>query len=127
MSTPRFRHAGTVFGTRDPDTLASFYERLLGWERFTDEADWVAIRPAGGGNALAFHTDVEYVSPTWPSRPDAQQMMMHVDFVTDDLEAALAHAVELGATVHDVQHETDEIVLTDPDGHPFCIIRSTNW
>lgn len=127
MSDPRFRLAGTVLNTRDPDALASFYERMLGWERFMHDTDWVAIRPADGGAALSFHVDHEYVSPTWPSRPDAQQTMVHVDFVTDDLDAAVSHAIDCGAKKHPVQHGSDEVVMVDPDGHPFCLIVSSNW
>lgn len=127
MTDLRFRLAGTVLSTRDPDALASFYERMLGWERFMHDADWVAIRPGDSGAALSFHVDREYVSPTWPSRPDAQQMMVHVDFVTDDLVAAVAHAIDCGAKKHPVQPGADETVMVDPDGHPFCLILSSNW
>ena len=83
VSRPRFRIAGTVLSTRDPDRLASFYERLLGWPRLMDDDGWVALRHEDGGIALSFHVDEHYVAPTWPSRPDAQQMMAHVDIVTD--------------------------------------------
>ena len=38
-----------------------------------------------------------------------------------DLEAAVAHAVELGATVADHQPQDDVRVMLDPAGHPFCL------
>ncbi len=130
MSEPRFRVAGTVLCTRDPGALAAFYERLLGWPRLMDEDDWIVLRPEGaapGTTALSFQRDGQYVAPTWPSRSDEQQMMMHVDFVTDDLDAAVEHAVAAGADLAEAQPSDDERVLIDPDGHPFCLIRSPNW
>jgi catechol 2,3-dioxygenase-like lactoylglutathione lyase family enzyme len=100
--------------------LASFYERLLGVLRTTDQPDWVAIR-LRDGHGLAFHTDEQYLPPTWPSRPDAQQMQAHIEIATDDLDAAVAHAVACGATVAEDQPQDDVRVMLDPDGHPFCL------
>jgi catechol 2,3-dioxygenase-like lactoylglutathione lyase family enzyme len=128
MSAPRLRIAGTVISTRDVQSLAAFYERLLGWPRLMDEQGWVVLRESPTSSALSFHEDIEYVPPTWPSTPGAQQMMMHLDIATDDLDAAVAHAVECGATVCPVQPQPDEVtVLLDPDGHPFCLFPSPNW
>lgn len=99
MSAPRFRIAGTVLSTRDAQALAGFYERLLGWQRLADESGWVILRavPARPSHGLSFHEDVEYLPPTWPSRPDQQLMMVHLDIATDDLDAAVAYAIECGA------------------------------
>ena len=48
---------------------------------------------------------------------------MHVDLHTDDLDAATARAVELGATRGDDVAELGMSwrVMTDPEGNPFCI------
>lgn len=121
---PRFRLAGTVLATRDARRLAGFYERLLGWPRVHDETGWVILHPGGDGAALSFHEDVEYVPPVWPSRPDRQQIMIHLDIGTNDLDAAIAHAVEVGARQADHQPQSDVRVMLDPDGHPFCLFRS---
>ena len=39
-----------------------------------------------------------------------------------DLEAAVADAVALGATVATAQPQEHVRVLLDPAGHPFCLI-----
>lgn len=127
MTEPRFRFAGTALATRDPHALASFYERLLGWPRLMDEDDWVALRHPDGGTAIAFHTDVLYEPPVWPSEPGSQHMTAHLDLATDDLDAAVERAVAAGATLADHQPNETERVLLDPDGHPFCLIASANW
>jgi hypothetical protein len=47
--------------------------------------------------------------------------MMHLDIEVDDLEAAGAHAVAVGATLADYQPQDDVRVYLDPAGHPFCL------
>jgi Glyoxalase-like domain len=46
---------------------------------------------------------------------------MHLDIEVDDLDAAIAHATELGATVATHQPQEHVRVLLDPAGHPFCL------
>jgi hypothetical protein len=48
-------------------------------------------------------------------------MMMHLDFEVSDLEAAVGHAVELGAELAEYQPQDNVRVLLDPAGHPFCL------
>ncbi len=127
MSAPRLRIAGTVVSTRDARALAAFYERLLGWPRLQDEDGWVVLRDDPHGPALSFHGDDEYVAPTWPSTASEQLMMMHLDIATDDLKAAVAHAIDCGATRAEFQPQDEVTVMLDPDGHPFCLFPSPNW
>ncbi len=121
---PWLQIAGTVFSTRDARALAGFYSRLLGWPERGDEDGWVVVRADGASHGLSFHEDVEYVPPTWPSRPDAQQMMLHLDIGTDDIEAAVVWALDCGATVAEFQPQDGVRVMLDPDGHPFCLFHS---
>jgi hypothetical protein len=51
--------------------------------------------------------------------------MMHLDFQVDDLDAAVAHAVDLGAQEARYQPQDDVRVLLDPAGHPFCLYLDT--
>jgi hypothetical protein len=48
-------------------------------------------------------------------------MMMHLEIRVDDLDAAVAQAVALGATVAGFQPQEDVRVCLDPAGHPFCL------
>ena len=45
----------------------------------------------------------------------------HVSINVDDLDAAGAAAIELGATRHPHQLGTSYRVFLDPAGHPFCL------
>ncbi len=115
------RISATVLNATNPQALAAFYQKLLGWTRVADEPDWVKIEPPGGGTGLSFQPESIYVRPTWPAAPGEQQMMMHLDIASSDLERDVARAIELGATLADHQPQVDVRVMLDPDGHPFCL------
>lgn len=120
---PRLTLASTVLDTPDPRTLAAFYQQLLDWTVVRDEPDWVRLEPSGGGAGLAFQTEPAYVRPVWPAGRDDPPMMMHLDVLVEDLEAATAHAMSLGALLADFQPQDDVHVMLDPDGHPFCLFE----
>lgn len=101
--------------------LAGFYERLLGWPIAEHDAEEAAIAVPGTSSYLAFQTEPDYVAPVWPAAGDRQQMMMHLDIAVDNLDTAVADAVQLGATVAEFQPQEDVRVLLDPAGHPFCL------
>ena len=105
----------------DPQALARFYSRLLGWELGTDEPDWATLRNPDGGIGLGFHIEDVYTPPVWPSKHGEQIMMMHLEIQVDNLEAGCAHAKACGASMADYQPQEDVRVHFDPDGHPFCL------
>lgn len=125
VTTPGIHLRSTVLGASDPDALAEFYERLLGWERVQNEPDWVKIQ-SPDGQALAFQLEPDHKPPVWPARPGTQQMMVHLDFTVDDLSSASAHAQAVGAVLSDHQVDADVLVHLDPAGHPFCLFVPSN-
>jgi hypothetical protein len=98
---------------------------VLGWPIVTEKPGWVTIAPEGSVSYLAFNLSPEYVPPVWPPVEGDQQMMMHVDVAVDDLDAAVAHAIELGASAATYQPQTEVRVMLDPAGHPFCLYLDT--
>jgi catechol 2,3-dioxygenase-like lactoylglutathione lyase family enzyme len=110
-----------VLGAPDPRTLAAFYRELLGFETADEDPSWVRLVPPGGGTCLSFQLEADFIPPSWPEEPGKQQMMMHLDIMVDDLEAAGARAVELGARLSEFQPQHDVQVYFDPAGHPFCL------
>lgn len=109
-----------LFDSPDPDALATFYEGLLGYVRtFEDEGEVMIAAPDGSGFPLLF---VEgHDEKTTKNR-------VHLDLRPDDHEAAVAHALSLGATHADVgQHDDPDVtwvVLADPDGNEFCVLSN---
>ncbi len=121
--TPPARLAAPVLGTPDPQGLARFYQRLLGWPLRDDEPGWATLRPADGSTGLSFQLERDHVPPVWPPEPGTQQMQTHLDLEVDDLEAASAVAEAAGARLLGSYTEPYEDVRTyaDPAGHPFCL------
>ena len=88
-----------------------------------DEPRWVKLSPSDGGTGISFQTEDDYVRPVWPSGLGEQQMMLHLDLATDDLDLASAHARAAGATLAKFQPQEQVRVFLDPAGHPFCLSR----
>ncbi len=129
---PRLQLTSVTIGANDPRALAGFYARLLG--TVIAHADpprpgkppndgWAQIKTTSdyGSITLNFEYEEHYTPPTWPSEPDRQGAMEHLDISVDDLAAATDWAVECGATLALFQPQDDVRVLLDPGGHPFCL------
>jgi len=130
MTRPRMRLVGPVLDTSDPLALARFYERLLGWkvvERegprpgYPPEDAWVKLRSPAGDFKIEIQWEQDYQRPVWPHVTGEQQMMIHLDFAVDDLEAGVAWALQEGATLVPHQPQEGVRVMLDPAGHPFCL------
>ena len=124
---PRLELSATVLDAPDPRALADFYQRLLGWSLQQPDPDWVVLKPPHGGPGLSFQREEIYVRPLWPAAQGDQQMMSHLDIAVDDLDAAVAWAVEAGAEQADHQPQDDVRVMLDPAGHPFCLFFQDTW
>jgi catechol 2,3-dioxygenase-like lactoylglutathione lyase family enzyme len=116
---------GVVLDSPDPQALAGFYSKLLGWDIATNSPDWVTMGQPNGVAYLAFQPSPEYVRPVWPPQEGQQQQMLHLDIAVDDLDAAVADAIEMGATPAEFQPQDVVRVMLDPDGHPFCLYLDT--
>ncbi|GAB3819721.1 VOC family protein [Kribbella italica] len=113
---------GVVLDAPDARELGQFYQRLLGWQIFGNEPNWVTLAPSkDAGYNLAFQTEPNYQRPVWPPAEGQPQMSMHLDLEVDDLDEAVAHAVASGAELADFQPQDDVRVMLDPAGHPFCL------
>ena len=108
-------------GAPDVIALARFYEQLLGWRIENEQPGQTIVRDPAGGVSLSCQLEEDYVAPVWPAGPDDQQMQLHLEIAVTDLDAALAHALECGATLADFQPQDDVRVCLDPVGHPFCL------
>lgn len=109
----------------DPGKLAEFYAALLQWDTRVINDDWAyATAPGkaqGAYPGLLFQRNPAYQPPVWPEEPEAQQQMAHLDFAVNDLEKAVDHAIQCGATRSEQQFSSKWTVMFDPAGHPFCL------
>jgi catechol-2,3-dioxygenase len=116
------RYGAVTFDCADPAELARFYGCLLDLPVLYRSDDFVALGHAGQPG-MAFVRVAEYQRPTWPQPTVPKQV--HLDFGVDDLDAAQAELIALGATEPLTQPQPDRWrVLLDPAGHPFCITTS---
>ncbi len=132
MSRPELRITGPVLDSPAPVALARFYERFLGWPveeiegprpGYPAEDAWARLRAPDGSLKIEIQWEEHYLAPVWPTEPGRPQMMIHLDIGSDDRTAAVAWAVECGATVATHQPQDDVTVMLDPDGHPFCLFE----
>jgi catechol 2,3-dioxygenase-like lactoylglutathione lyase family enzyme len=121
VERPVMKVTSIVLDAPDASELGAFYRQLLGWDVRTQEPDWMTLAAPEGGAGLAFQTESHYVRPVWPAGPGDAQMMTHLDIEVQDLAAAGAHAVAVGATLAEFQPQDNVRVYLDPAGHPFCL------
>jgi predicted enzyme related to lactoylglutathione lyase len=119
MATFTLTHVN--FGAEDPLLLARFYAQLFGWRIERDDAQFVVVTNPTGGVGVSCQYEEHHERPTWPGRAGVQQMQLHLEVQVDDLDGAVAHALECGAVLADFQPQDDVRVCLDPAGHPFCL------
>ncbi|MFI8456679.1 VOC family protein [Kitasatospora sp. NPDC085464] len=110
-----------VIDCADPVALAAFYQKATGWEITHSDQDFASL---GDGTPvrLAFVRVDGYRAPGWPGGA----AHVHLDFTVADVHRAAEELLAFGASRPEFQPGEDEwIVLTDPEGHPFCLTPVT--
>jgi predicted enzyme related to lactoylglutathione lyase len=104
-----------------PEALATFWEAALGWRREDDEdGDEIMLRAS---DAAAGTMSAMLVIGV----PDAKVVKnrLHLDLRPDDQDAEVQRLESLGATRIDIgQTDVTWVVLADPEGNEFCVLRS---
>ena len=120
----RIQHVGLVVS--DLDRSRRFYSGALGLEEvarppnFAFDGAWFRF----GGTELHLLSEAHATGGAGQPDPGAgaeRGMTHHLAFEVDDLDAAVALAVEAGATVAEFQPQDGVRVCLDPAGHPFCL------
>lgn len=107
----------TIVDARDPRGLGRWWQEALGWVVVSDDPDEFEIRPAADRLPGFLFVPVPE-SKTSKNR-------LHLDFRPDDRDVEVERLLALGATRADIgQGERSWIVLADPEGNEFCVLRS---
>jgi len=107
-----------IVDSADPVALGRWWAEALGWVVVDESADEYEIRPEKDRlPALLFvHS------------PDIRTVKnrLHLDFRPEDQDAEVARLLALGARHADVGQTGEEswVVLADPEGNEFCVLRS---
>jgi catechol 2,3-dioxygenase-like lactoylglutathione lyase family enzyme len=118
-SASTIRLVSVDFDCSDPAELARFYGSALGLPVVYSSDDFILLGREGSPG-LGFIRVADYRPPTWPDPSQGKQV--HLELGVEELDAAQAQMLALGAVEPSVQPHPDERrVLLDPAGHPFCI------
>jgi hypothetical protein len=114
------RFTELIVDSSDPEPIARWWAEVLGYEVTEVQTDVVEIAgPPGSGPTLVFVRVPE---------PKVVKNRLHIDVnPTDrDQDDELARLLGLGAKRADVGQGDDVswVVLTDPDGNEFCLLRT---
>jgi Glyoxalase-like domain len=106
-----------IIDAGDPAALGRWWQDALGWVVVNDDTEEFEIRPAPDRTpGLLF-----------VRAPDAKTVKnrLHLDFRPDHHDKEVERMIGLGAVRADVgQGEQSWVVLADPEGNEFCILRA---
>jgi predicted enzyme related to lactoylglutathione lyase len=106
-----------VVDAEDPARLARWWAEALGYQIFHEAPDEVEIRRHPDEMPGLLFTPVPEVKTV--------KNRLHIDLRPDDQAAEVARAEAMGATRVDIgQGEPTWVVLADPEGNEFCILRA---
>jgi Glyoxalase-like domain len=108
--------------TGDPGRLAGFWQAALGWRRTFEADDEVVLEPPGGSAEEGVVPDLLFLRVP---EEKAGKNRLHLDLRPGDQSAEVARLEGLGATRTDVGQGPDVswVVMADPDGNEFCVLR----
>jgi predicted enzyme related to lactoylglutathione lyase len=107
-----------IVDAADPRALADFWCAVLGWQVTEDDEEGVEIAGGGGARPRIVFVPV--------SEPKTVKNRVHIDLNPSacDQEEEVERVLGLGARRVDVgQGEQPWVVLADPEGNEFCILR----
>lgn len=101
--------------TLDAETLANWWATQLGAETLATNDGWYVML---GGEGMPVRLAFQKVDDPTPGRNK-----IHLDLVSDDLDAEVARLTQVGATEVAQRSAGDFrwVTLTDPDGNEFCV------
>ncbi|MGA3214188.1 MAG: VOC family protein [Acidimicrobiales bacterium] len=108
---------------RDPASIASFWEEALGWRRTHEEPDEVVLEPPVGSPEDGVAPDLLFLKV-----PESKTVKnrLHIDLRPADQQAEVERLESLGASRVSVGQGDDVtwVVLADPEGNEFCVLKS---
>jgi catechol 2,3-dioxygenase-like lactoylglutathione lyase family enzyme len=109
--------------TTDPARLAAFWQQALGWRRTADEEDEVVLEPPERSREDGVVPDLLFLRVP---ENKAGKNRLHLDLRPADQAAEVARLEQLGARRTDVGQgaEATWVVMADPDGNEFCVLRA---
>lgn len=112
-----------VLDCSDPESLMGFWREALGYRVYYSEPSLAVLVPP---DSNAFPLLLQRVP-----EPKAEKNRMHVDIVTDDVEAEVNRLETLGARrLHAGVRSfgsTHWVTMADPEDNEFCLSTGVEW
>ena len=107
----------------DPSIPAAFWEKALGWRRTHEEDDEIVLEPPAGSMEDSVVPDLLFLKV--PQQKELKNRL-HLDLRPEDQDAEVARLEELGARQVSVGQGAAAtwVVMADPDGNEFCVLRA---
>jgi hypothetical protein len=120
---PELRWQCVCVDSTDPRGVAGFWEQALGWRRTHDSDDEVVLEPPEGSPEDGISPDILFLRV--PEQKTVKNRL-HIDLRPVDQNAEVARLEALGAVRTDVGQGEEQtwVVLADPDGNEFCVLRA---
>ena len=99
------------------ERVGRFWAALLGGDVHEPMPGWLRLASAADGRPMLNFQPVP--------EPKKGKTRVHLDLLTDDLDAATARVVALGGGPTGERHEYDEgtvVIMADPEGTEFCVV-----
>jgi hypothetical protein len=109
-----------VVEAADPGRLGRWWAEVLDYHLLSETPDEVVIAPDKGARPeLLFSLLAE---------PKTAKNRLHLDLTPDDQEAEVERLVDMGARRVDIGQGDDVpwVVLADPEGNEFCVLRASD-
>jgi predicted enzyme related to lactoylglutathione lyase len=114
------RFTELVVDANDVEALANFWSAVLGWPAspVNDDGDVELVAPDGSFPTILFE-------PVPEAKTVKDRLHIDVSPTGSDQDAELQRLLDLGARQIDIgQGDVDWIVLADPEGNEFCLLRT---
>lgn len=107
-----------------PAETAQFWAEVLGWRIVEDDDDEVALQPPADSPLAGKVPDLLFLRVP---EDKAVKNRLHLDLRPEDQAAEVARLQALGATRVDIgQGEVTWVVMADPEGNEFCVLRAAS-
>ena len=106
----------------DPKTLSAFWREALGWRVTYASDDQHVLEPAEDSPQDGVAADLLFLKV--PENKTVKNRL-HLDLRPDDQAAEVQRLLSLGAATVDIgQGEQSWVVMADPEGNEFCVLRA---
>jgi len=111
-----------VVDASDPAAEARWWAEVLGWRLTYEDDQECVLEPAAGSPEDGVSPDLLFIRV--PESKSGKNRL-HIDLRPDDQTVELARLLALGARRVDIgQGEASWVVLADPEGNEFCLLRA---